>query len=321
MTMAKWSVSLLALGFLLASGEARGQPAYLGDYKEDSTVEVYWHTYDESNGAAVSYSSATLEVYKDHGATAITAGLTTSKDHNSKTGLHITTVDLNASPSYTTGSTYCLAVNATVASQTYTRWLGCWKIEHAYINIIEIEGTDATDVWNAMAALIIQRTLLTADYFDPAADTVANVTTVATLTGHEPQTGDSYAEVTHADYGLDKLLRAKFPSLEVYSDADGNIFADVKQIDNSATSADNLEHSTAVIVQGTATATTLTTTHMSTDLTETTDNHYAGRLIIWTSGALQNQAALITSYSGTTKTLGYTTTTDAPAENDTFVIL
>lgn len=36
------------------------------------------------------------------------------------------------------------------------------------------------------------RTLVAADYFDPSTDTVANVTTVAILTGHTPQTGDSY---------------------------------------------------------------------------------------------------------------------------------
>jgi len=37
------------------------------------------------------------------------------------------------------------------------------------------------------------RTLVAASYFDPAADTVANVTTVATLTGHTAQTGDTFA--------------------------------------------------------------------------------------------------------------------------------
>lgn len=39
------------------------------------------------------------------------------------------------------------------------------------------------------------RTLAAASYFDPAADTVANVTTVATLTGHTAQTGDSFARL------------------------------------------------------------------------------------------------------------------------------
>lgn len=39
------------------------------------------------------------------------------------------------------------------------------------------------------------RTLLAASYFDPAANTVANVTTVATLTGHIAQTGDTFAKL------------------------------------------------------------------------------------------------------------------------------
>lgn len=42
------------------------------------------------------------------------------------------------------------------------------------------------------------RTLVAAGYFDPAADTVANVTTVGTLTGHTAQTGDSYGLLTSA---------------------------------------------------------------------------------------------------------------------------
>lgn len=45
------------------------------------------------------------------------------------------------------------------------------------------------------------RTLAAANYFDPAADTVANVTLVGTLTtytGNTPQTGDAYAAVTSA---------------------------------------------------------------------------------------------------------------------------
>jgi len=63
-------------------------------------------------------------------------------------------------------------------------------------------GTPVTSIAADIAALdtLIQdvptvsefeaRTLPSADYFDPAADTVANVSTVATLTGHTPQTAD-----------------------------------------------------------------------------------------------------------------------------------
>lgn len=43
------------------------------------------------------------------------------------------------------------------------------------------------------------------DLFDPATDTVANVTTVATLTGHTPQTGDSFALIGATGSGLTSL--------------------------------------------------------------------------------------------------------------------
>ncbi len=50
------------------------------------------------------------------------------------------------------------------------------------------------------------RTILAAAYFDPAADAVANVTAVGTLSGHTPQTGDSYAIVSNGTHGNAALL-------------------------------------------------------------------------------------------------------------------
>ena len=52
------------------------------------------------------------------------------------------------------------------------------------------------------------RTLVAASYFDPAADTVANVTlcaTTTTLTGHTAQTGDSFARIGTAGAGLSNI--------------------------------------------------------------------------------------------------------------------
>jgi len=60
---------------------------------------------------------------------------------------------------------------------------------------------------------------------------------------------------------------------------------------------------------------------MTTDLTEATDDHYNGRVIIWTSGNLQNQATAITDYTGSTKLLTYTAVTEVPSNGDTFVIV
>lgn len=72
---------------------------------------------------------------------------------------------------------------------------------------------------------------------------------------------------------------------------------------------------------GTAIAGTLTTSSMSTNLTEATNDHYNGRIVIWLTGALTRQASDITAYNGTTKVLSYSTVTEAPAVGDRFIIV
>jgi hypothetical protein len=96
---------------------------------------------------------------------------------------------------------------------------------------------------------------------------------------------------------------------------------DVDQIDGDATAAANLELAALGIVTGTAATGTLSTTQMTTNLTEATNDHYNGRMIVWTSGPLAGQASEITDYDGATKRLDYNTVTDAPANGNTFVIV
>lgn len=72
---------------------------------------------------------------------------------------------------------------------------------------------------------------------------------------------------------------------------------------------------------GAAIAGTLSTTQMSTNLTEADNDHYIGRIIVWLSGALLRQATDITDYDGTTKVLTFTATTEAPAAADKFIIV
>ena len=65
-----------------------------------------------------------------------------------------------------------------------------------------------------------------------------------------------------------------------------------------------------------------TTTAFAADgFTEATDDHYNGRVVVFTSGALAGQATDITDYTGASKTVTVTALTEAPADNDTFVIV
>lgn len=103
--------------------------------------------------------------------------------------------------------------------------------------------------------------------------------------------------------------------------AGGNMKSDALALNGSTAAAAQLAKSAATIVSGAAIAGTLSTTQMTTNLTEATDDHYNGRIIIWTSGVLIDQATDITDYDGATKRLTYTAITEAPTAGDTFIIV
>ncbi|MDC0600106.1 hypothetical protein OAO65_02230 [Flavobacteriales bacterium] len=96
--------------------------------------------------------------------------------------------------------------------------------------------------------------------------------------------------------------------------------ADVVAIDGNHTSAVNLAASTLGVETG-ACEGTPSTTVVQTDLGEATDDHYIGRVIVFTSGSAAGQASDITDYTGSTGTVTITAITTAPAAADTFVIV
>jgi hypothetical protein len=112
-------------------------------------------------------------------------------------------------------------------------------------------------------------------------------------------------------------IQARLPAALV----GGLMSSDVTAISTSTAAADKLEASAETMQIGAAEAGTLSTTVMTTDLTEATNDHYNGRLLIWTSGVLIRQATDITDYLGATGQLTYTAVTEAPSAGDTFIIV
>lgn len=110
------------------------------------------------------------------------------------------------------------------------------------------------------------------------------------------------------DTGLFTLMS---DATQSFFDATNSVFYD----------ATKLGVASNTMVTGLAVTGTLSTTQMSTDLTETTNDHYKDRSVIWTSGTLQNQARRITAYNGTTKVLTFDAATEAPLNNDAFIIV
>lgn len=100
---------------------------------------------------------------------------------------------------------------------------------------------------------------------------------------------------------------------------------DPREINGSTTAAANLGQSALGIIRGTSdnTGFTATTTIMeSDDITEATADHYIGRVIVFTSGALLGQATLISDYelSSGRGRFTFNALTEAVPNDSTFVI-
>ncbi len=94
----------------------------------------------------------------------------------------------------------------------------------------------------------------------------------------------------------------------------------------TAAAAGKLATSAGTIVTGTVShdnTVATTTVFYCNDITEATADHYNGRIVIFTSGALQYQATDITDYELDTGEGKFTVTalTEAPADNVTFIII
>ncbi|MGB2807998.1 MAG: hypothetical protein WBC22_09665 [Sedimentisphaerales bacterium] len=128
--------------------------------------------------------------------------------------------------------------------------------------------------------------------------------------------------VTVTSIGANAITATSIQANAITNDKVANdVQVDIVSISTSTDAADKLEASAETIVTAAASAGTLSATQMTTTLTETTNDHYNGRIIIWTSGVLIGQATDITDYDGATKLLTYTGVTEAPTAGDTFNII
>lgn len=101
---------------------------------------------------------------------------------------------------------------------------------------------------------------------------------------------------------------------------------DLQSINESTDAADNLGRSALGIVRGTSDNSAVTgtsTVFESDDVTEATADHYNGRVIVFTSGALAGQATLITDYAlnGSNGQFTVSALTEAVPDDSEFVIV
>lgn len=181
-------------------------------------------------------------------------------------------------------------------------------------------------IWDNDGDLVPGATGLDSEYSGDAgtfADVTAEATEIATSSGMY------YLDLTAGEMNYDTVAiivkttttDAKTTPIVLYPAEATDIPVDTVAISGSTAAADDLEASALTIVSSTALTGTLSTTQMTTNLTEDTDDHYNGRIVIWTSGVLQDQASNITDYDGSSKMLTFTAVTEAPSNGDGFVIV
>ena len=143
------------------------------------------------------------------------------------------------------------------------------------------------------------------------------ITTPDTTSEYIVEEGHPYIDAKASDIETDTQdIQSRLPSALV----GGKMDSDVTAIGGNTTSATNLSASALGIVTG-ACEGVPSTTVIQTDLAEATDDHYIGRVVVFTSGAAANQATDITDYTGSTGTITVTALTTAPSATDTFVIV
>ena len=147
-----------------------------------------------------------LSVYEDANLTQITAGVTVTVDSDAVVGLNRANIVATAANGYEVGKSYTVVITTgTVGGVSVVgEVVGDFTVGRS---TAAVDLGNATDGLGALRTLLLDiptvaefnaRTLVAASYFDPAADAVANVTlvaTVTTLTGHTAQTGDSFARL------------------------------------------------------------------------------------------------------------------------------
>ncbi len=194
-------------------------------------LPIFFDTFDGGTGASITMTGLAvtdIEIYKDGSATTRASDNgyvlldTDGIDFDSKTGIHGISINLgdnSDSGFFAVGSWYTVVISTvTVDGQTVSFVAASFRILSATRGMAGTALPDAAadaalglpisdggglDLDNLETLLLDlptvsefdARTIASAAYFDPAADTVVNVTNVATLTGHTVQTGDSFARI------------------------------------------------------------------------------------------------------------------------------
>jgi hypothetical protein len=315
----------------------------LGIVRPGTTIRIPFSTFDKDDGSAVTmtnFAAADILVYKGGSTTerASTSGYTATTDFDSKTGKHVAIIDLSDNTDagfYVAGGEYLVAIDAvTVDSVTTGGWIARFIIGYrdalfnTTIAVLNSQtsftltaGPSEDDALNGRQ--LILHDIASANQFSTGIvldyTGSSKTVTLAAAPTFTIAAGDNVSVM-----GLAPLQPATAGSTLTVTSGRAN--ADVTHLNGATTNLLKQIAALSTMVTGTVDTgsfTSTTTAFESDDVTEATTSHYVGRNVIFTSGALLGQAARITAYqlSGSNGKFTVTTMTEAPANNDTFVVV
>ena len=288
----------------------------LGKYNQAKTVYFDLFQVDGIDfEPAATFAAGDVTIMKDEGAEANTTNLPT--DEGQGYSLVLTASEMSAA-----------RIKIYIVDQTGTKvWLdtsvhvetyGNASAEHAFD--LDTASTAQTADHTAGIADIPTvaefnaRTLAAAGYATPTNITAGTITTVTTLTGHTPQTGDTYALANGATgfAAIDTVVDEIATQIGTAGDGLTDITLNAASVDliwdeSLAAHQTALTAGRAMTLGGVAIAETVasgtpTTTEIILTAGSSVDNFYRDSTLRILGGAGAGQAKIVTSYTGSTKT-------------------
>jgi hypothetical protein len=300
---------------------------WLGDFRTGVTIDHKFTSVNTSGAPTTLSGTPAISVYKDNSTTQSTSGVTLSADFDSVTGLNNVRIDTSSD-----GTFYAAGSNFQIVITTGT--VGGTSVVGYVVGSFSLENRSALMPTTAGRKLDVSATgeagVDWANVGSPTTVVGLTGTTVKTATDVETDTQDIQSRLPAALTGggnmkVDVLAisgdTGSADNLESYTDGTTPIPANVTQVSGDSTAADRLE----ALMDGTIVAqvndvSATTTAFIADGFTEATNDHFNGRLITFISGALSGQQTAITDYVGATQTFTVTALTEAPANDDFFVI-
>jgi hypothetical protein len=305
---------------------------YLGDFAVGQKVFCWFNTFAGDPPASVTMtdlSDGDVHIHKDDSLIQRNnaAGVDVDIDVDTIAGVHKITIDTNdntVADFYEAGHDYFVRIEgAKVDDELINPVVATFSIANR-----RVAGEMCR---SSIEALIDQSNFtLTAGEASVDNDAYNNCTVVVTDQTTRTQkavgyvkdyVGSTRALVLHADPLATGFTMAPGDSVEILATG---AFSNMVALSGNTTSADNLEESALAIVPATCEGSPSTTV-IKTDLSETIDDHFVGRIAIFLDspeGApAAFQATTITDYVGSTGTITVTELTTAPVSGNKLVVL